>query len=94
MWIRTDIIIVVALLCTVMRLGEKREYLQSEGYGGPLLRACDVTLFEERKDAGGFCLMLITLNQLWSFLEDHRFRSFDAKDSFSWWSNPLERLCM
>ena len=28
-----------------------REYLQSEGYGGPLQRACDVTLFEGRKDA-------------------------------------------
>ena len=22
------------------------------------------------------------------------FRAFDAKDSFSWWSNPLERLYM
>ena len=43
-------------------LGEKREYCQSEGYGGPLQRACDVTLFDSKEGkTQRYCLILITL---------------------------------
>ena len=55
--------IVVALFLCVIHLGErKREHLQSEGYGGLLQRACDVTLFDSREGkTQRYCLILITL---------------------------------
>jgi hypothetical protein len=72
----------VALFFVRNALGEKREYLQSEGYGGPLQRACDVTLFDWRKDAA--VLFDADYFGIHGHFRRPRIRAFDAKTHLVW----------